>query len=89
MVGAGTSGWDWVIEAFKLARQYFPNKKLVLNEYGVTNDASAMARYVAIVNLLKAQNLVAEVFELRRQFEWRGLGVLPRSALRCAGRGPL
>jgi len=56
--GAGTSGWDWVIEAFKLARQYFPNKKLVLNEYGVTNDASAMARYVAIVNLLKAQNLV-------------------------------
>lgn len=56
--GAGASGWDWVIEAFKLARQYFPNKKLVLNEYGVTNDASAMARYVAIVNLLKAQNLV-------------------------------
>ena len=31
---------------------------------------------------LKAQHLVAEVFEMRKQFEWRGLNVLPYSALR-------
>ena len=30
----------------------------------------------------KAQALVAEVFELREAFEWRGLGVVPRSAVR-------
>ncbi len=30
----------------------------------------------------KAQQLVAEVFEMRKQFEWRGLNVLPYSALR-------
>jgi hydrogenase expression/formation protein HypD len=30
----------------------------------------------------KAQALVDEVFELRETFEWRGLGVLPHSALR-------
>jgi hydrogenase expression/formation protein HypD len=30
----------------------------------------------------KAQTLVAEVFELRPSFEWRGLGVLPYSGLR-------
>jgi hydrogenase expression/formation protein HypD len=30
----------------------------------------------------KAQRLVAEVFELRRSFAWRGLGELPYSALR-------
>jgi hydrogenase expression/formation protein HypD len=29
----------------------------------------------------RAQALVAEVFELRREFEWRGLGVVPYSAL--------
>ena len=29
----------------------------------------------------KAQALVAEVFELRREFEWRGLGSVPYSAL--------
>lgn len=34
---------------------------------------------------LKAQALVAEVFEVRKDFEWRGLGVLAHSALqiRC------
>ena len=31
---------------------------------------------------IKAQHLVAEVFELRKNFEWRGLHVLPYSALR-------
>jgi len=67
--GAGTSGWDWVIEAFKLARQYFPGKKLVLNEYGVLNDAANMAKYVAIVNLLKAQNLVDVVAVQAHSFE--------------------
>nr|MCU0977509.1 hydrogenase formation protein HypD [Steroidobacteraceae bacterium] len=30
---------------------------------------------------LKAQAMVAEVFELRRAFEWRGLGEVPYSAL--------
>jgi len=30
----------------------------------------------------KAQQLVAEVFEMRKNFEWRGLNVLPYSALR-------
>jgi hydrogenase expression/formation protein HypD len=31
---------------------------------------------------LKAQALVADCFELRRSFEWRGLGEVPYSALR-------
>lgn len=30
----------------------------------------------------KAQQRVAEVFELRKEFEWRGMGVIPYSALR-------
>ena len=33
----------------------------------------------------KAQQLVSEVFEMRKNFEWRGLGVLPYSALRIRG----
>ena len=34
----------------------------------------------------KAQALVAEVFELRKSFEWRGLNMLPYSALRIRRR---
>jgi hydrogenase expression/formation protein HypD len=35
---------------------------------------------------LKAQDRVAEVFELRREFEWRGLSVVPYSALKIRQR---
>ena len=31
---------------------------------------------------VKAQALVGEVFEVRDSFEWRGLGTVPKSALR-------
>ncbi|MFZ1246568.1 MAG: hydrogenase formation protein HypD, partial [Azonexus sp.] len=34
----------------------------------------------------KAQQLVADVFELRKSFEWRGLNALPYSALRIRGQ---
>jgi len=34
----------------------------------------------------KAQALVAEVFEMRKNFEWRGLNILPYSALRIRGQ---
>ncbi|SCZ61053.1 hydrogenase formation protein HypD [Thiohalomonas denitrificans] len=44
------------------------------------------ARAVSREGNLKAQTVVAEVFELRREFEWRGLGVVPYSGLRIKGR---
>ena len=56
--GSGTTGWDWVITAFTLARQYFPNSKLMLNEYSVENEPNRAATYVGIANLLKARGLI-------------------------------
>jgi len=56
--GDGTTGWDWVIKSFELARAKFPNAKLFLNEYGTENDATARAQMIVIVNLLKARNLI-------------------------------
>jgi endo-1,4-beta-xylanase len=59
--GDGATGWDWVIESFKLARQYFPKAKLLINEYGTENDGSARNRYITIINLLKDRNLIDAV----------------------------
>ncbi len=56
--GSGVTGWDWIVEAFRLARQYFPTAKLGLNEFSVTNNTTDMIRYIGIVNLLKAENLI-------------------------------
>ena len=56
-LGTTPGQFDWVVNSFKLARQYFPcETKLVLNEYNaetiLTDD------YVTLVNLLKADNLL-------------------------------
>lgn len=56
--GNGTTGWDWVITAFQLARQKFPNAKLHINEYGTENDATARNQMLVIINLLKDRNLI-------------------------------
>lgn len=56
--GDGTTGWDWVITSFQLARAKFPNAKLLINEYGTENDATARNQMIAIINLLKARNLI-------------------------------
>ncbi len=56
--GAGTTGWDWVITSFQLARQFCPNAKLLINEYGTENDPGPRATYKTIINLLKARGLI-------------------------------
>ena len=56
--GDGTTGWDWVITSFTLARAKFPNAKLLINEYGTENDAAARNQMITIINLLKARNLI-------------------------------
>ena len=56
--GAGTTGWDWVITSFQLARQYCPNALLMINEYGTENDPPVRATYKTIINLLKARGLI-------------------------------
>lgn len=56
--GDGTTGWDWVITSFQLARQKFPNAKLLINEYGTENDATARNQMLTIINLLKERSLI-------------------------------
>jgi hydrogenase expression/formation protein HypD len=66
-----------VMQAIRmLVRQLNGRRSCVENQFtrGVSRDGNA-----------KAQRLVAEVFELRPSFEWRGLGELPYSALRIKG----
>ncbi|NZA25428.1 endo-1,4-beta-xylanase [Luteimonas sp. SJ-92] len=56
--GDGASGWDWILEAFRLAREHFPTSRLMINEYSITNDPDATARYLEIVRLLQAEGLI-------------------------------
>jgi endo-1,4-beta-xylanase len=56
--GSGATGWDWVLESFRMARARFPNARLLINDYSITNDADATRRYREIIDLLHKENLV-------------------------------
>jgi endo-1,4-beta-xylanase len=56
--GSGTTGWDWVINAFTMARAAFPNSMLLINEFGTEQEPTTRATYLQIVALLKARGLI-------------------------------
>jgi len=71
--GAGATGWDWVITSFRLARQYFPESKLIINEYSVINSTTTTQNYIGIINLLKAENLIDGIGEQAHAFTTYGV----------------
>jgi hydrogenase expression/formation protein HypD len=73
VVIAGFEPLDVMQSALMLIRQLNEGRYEVENEY---------TRVVTREGNQKAQRLVSEVFELRRCFEWRGLGQVPYSALK-------
>jgi len=68
--GAGVTGWDWIINAFTLARQYFPNAKLMMNDYSITNGDASTTRYLEIIRLLQERNLIDLVGIQAHAFEF-------------------
>jgi endo-1,4-beta-xylanase len=56
--GDGATGWDWVLTSFRLARKHFPGTPLVLNEYSVTSSRANTDRYLEIIRLLQAEDLI-------------------------------
>ena len=77
VVIAGFEPLDVMQAILMLVRQLNEGRAEVENEFtrAVTRDGNA-----------KAKALVAEVFELRKTFEWRGLGEVPYSALAIKDR---
>jgi GH35 family endo-1,4-beta-xylanase len=58
-LGTTPGTYDWIVNSFKLARQYFGcETKLMINEYAIENTPLAMADYTTIIQLLKDDNLV-------------------------------
>jgi endo-1,4-beta-xylanase len=67
--GPGATGWDWVINAFALARKYLPQAKLLINDYGIINDNTATTQYLQIINLLKDRGLIDGIGVQCHRFE--------------------
>jgi endo-1,4-beta-xylanase len=70
--GTDGTGWDWILNAFRLAKQYFPNTKLMLNDYSITNSNSATTQYLQIIDILKRENLLDVIGEQGHAFSTTG-----------------
>lgn len=73
IVIAGFEPLDVMQAILMLIRQLNEGRAEVENEY---------TRVVSREGNRKAQDLIAQAFEIRESFEWRGLGTIPNSALR-------
>jgi GH35 family endo-1,4-beta-xylanase len=67
--GSGATGWDWVVTAFQMARQHFPNSQLLVNDYSTLMLSSTTQQYVGLVNLLNSQGLLDGIGEQGHFYE--------------------
>jgi len=54
--GAGTSGYDWAIYIFETVRNYFPNAKIWINDFGMMSNQTVRDENCAAVNAIKNHN---------------------------------
>lgn len=59
--GDGETGWDWIRTAFRMARSRFPDAHLMINDYSIVNSDEDTGRYLDIINMLQAEDLIDAV----------------------------
>lgn len=73
--GTGRTGFDWLITAFQLARQYCPAKaRLILNEYNVLHDNGRTDLILRIIDTLRVRGLIDAIAIQGHYFEFKGTG---------------
>lgn len=58
MGGPGVTGYDWAIWLFTKARQYFPNAKLVINDFELETNTAGLNEILALVKVLRDRGLI-------------------------------
>lgn len=67
------TGWDWVIKAFELAKERFPDSTmLIINDYNIPNSNSNTTAYLNIINLLLERELIDGIGVQGHAFSTRG-----------------
>jgi endo-1,4-beta-xylanase len=61
--GPGTTGFDWVIKSFEMARGHFPKAKLHINEFNTVILGQFTDNYLVLIKLLQDRNLVDGIGE--------------------------
>lgn len=76
--GTGETGHDWIIKSFELARERFPNAKLMINDYNIVCSHSVSwcsqnaSNYRAIIDNLVERDLIDVIGVQSHQFSTMG-----------------
>lgn len=55
--GDGSTGWDWLIWTYEIAREVAPNKTLLINDYNILQGWEVQG-YVEVIQVLKDRGLI-------------------------------
>jgi hypothetical protein len=58
MGGPGVTGYDWAIWLFEKARHYFPNAKLMINDFELETNGTGLNEILALVKVLRDRGLI-------------------------------
>jgi hypothetical protein len=58
MGGPGVTGYDWAIWLFTKARHYFPNAKLMVNDFELETNNAGLNEILALVKVLRDRGLI-------------------------------
>src|SRR4029079_17898354 len=61
--GPGTTGYDWVIKSFQMARAHFPKAKLLVNEFNTVILGQFTDNYLVLIKLLQDRKLLDGIGE--------------------------
>ncbi len=56
--GPGETGYDWVIWLFEKARHYFPNSKLIMNDFELENNPNGIREMLDVIKVLRDRGLI-------------------------------
>ncbi|GAO28841.1 hypothetical protein JCM15548_1976 [Geofilum rubicundum JCM 15548] len=56
--GPGETGYDWAIWLFQKAREYFPNSRLVMNDFELENNPDGIHEMLDVVKVLRDRGLI-------------------------------
>lgn len=71
--GPGDTGYDWAIWLFEKARQYFPNSKLVINDFEMVSNSAGRNEILDLVKVLRDRGLIDGIGAQAHYFNVDGL----------------
>ena len=84
--GTGSTGYDWIISAYELARQRFPASALGLSQSGVI-FGGGLDDYLELLNVLQSRGLVDAISVTADSMEAGELAAVSRSLDRLGATG--